>query len=132
MRRDQRVNFTYFIQRGGPGGPIKIGLSTDPARRLRALATGSAEPLALLGVLAGDHEAVLHLRLKAHRMQGEWFAPVPAVLAEVPAAKPLPVATSVRSSRPKGRWVPVRSPDPVGSLAHDLMRQVVGCGLGAR
>jgi hypothetical protein len=72
----------YFIQQGD-NGPIKIGYSADPQRRLQSLSTASPYPLRLLGVLDGDMtlEQTLHHRFADHQLEGEWFAPVPELLA---------------------------------------------------
>ena len=78
--------FIYFIQSGGPTGPVKIGVTGDPQLRLKRLQTGSAEPLEMLGTVKGDEdmEKGYHARLAAHRVRGEWFAPAPEVMACVP------------------------------------------------
>jgi len=57
------------------GGAIKIGVTCDVERRLRALATGSAVPLELLGTLPGGRrlEKKLHERFKRFHVRGEWF-----------------------------------------------------------
>lgn len=72
----------YFVQQGNDG-PIKIGVSGNVDKRIRSLSTSSPLPLRLLAVLPGGRgeEQELHKRLAAHRLGGEWFAPVPAVLA---------------------------------------------------
>lgn len=71
----------YFI-RVGFSGPIKIGVSRDPDRRLVQLQCGSAARLVLLGSVPGGFadEAVAHRHLAAHRVQGEYFAPSPETL----------------------------------------------------
>lgn len=78
--------YVYFIQSGGDGGLIKIGVTTDPQLRLKRLQTGSAAPLRLLGAVKGDEamERAYHAHFAAHHVRGEWFAPVPAVLAAIP------------------------------------------------
>lgn len=71
----------YYIQRG-EDGPIKIGTSNDPERRLAELQTGSGEPLRLLAVIPGDRslERQIHSALRDHQGIGEWFKPSPAEL----------------------------------------------------
>lgn len=71
----------YFI-RVGFGGPIKIGVSRNPDRRLAQLQCGSAERLVLLGSVPGGFadEAAIHRHLADHRVQGEYFAPSPETL----------------------------------------------------
>ncbi len=71
----------YFI-RVGFDGPIKIGVSRDPERRLVQLQCGSADKLVLLGSVPGGFadEAAIHRYLADHRVQGEYFAPSPESL----------------------------------------------------
>lgn len=72
----------YFIQ-AVHGGPIKIGMSESPERRLSDLQVGSPYKLRIIGIAAGGQprEASLHKRLAAHRLHGEWFTDTPEVLA---------------------------------------------------
>lgn len=74
----------YFFQAEGVGH-IKIGFTdgTDASFRLADLQTGSPVPLRLLGTMPGtaDDEKNLHRRFAAHRVHGEWFLPVPDLLA---------------------------------------------------
>lgn len=73
----------YLVQ-AGANGPIKIGFSEDPQRRLTELQRNQAPPLRLLATLPGgrEEEARLHRRFAEHRYEGtEWFAPVPELLA---------------------------------------------------
>ena len=69
----------YFIQ-AGENGPIKIGKSDDPERRLKDLQTAHYEELELLHVW--DHEddgewdePKIHAHLSEYRRHGEWFNP---------------------------------------------------------
>lgn len=72
----------YFIQQGD-NGPIKIGYSADPHKRLQSLSTASPYPLRLLKVIDGGWmlEQTLHRRFAEHQLEGEWFAPAPELLA---------------------------------------------------
>ena len=67
-------NFVYFIQ-SGASGPVKIGLSKAPARRVNKLQTGNPRELILRHVIPGDRniEDQLHNRFRAARIRGEWF-----------------------------------------------------------
>lgn len=68
------ASFVYVIQ-AGPAGPIKVGVSTNPERRLRQHQTSNHEELKLLYVFPGDayEEAGLHSRLQGAHVRGEWF-----------------------------------------------------------
>lgn len=74
--RDARAKgqHLYLIQ-ANHGGPIKIGRSRSPRRRLQTLQTGSGAKLKLRAVLKnkGESEPVIHARLKQFRLAGEWF-----------------------------------------------------------
>lgn len=78
----------YFIQAGGPSGPIKIGYTTgNPHRRMRKLQTGNPEELHLLVSIPGEraHEQELLDRFKALSMRGEWLRADPRLLGFVEA-----------------------------------------------
>lgn len=70
----------YFIQRDG--GDIKIGFTTDLAKRFFSLSESYKGPLAVLAVLRGnrDTEKELHERFSAFRIAGEWFSPARPLL----------------------------------------------------
>lgn len=68
----------YFIQRGGAGGPIKIGISDRVELRARHLSSSGPEPMTLLVYVEQDdeiNEKTLHARFAQHRLGGEWFRP---------------------------------------------------------
>ncbi|MFD0074295.1 GIY-YIG nuclease family protein [Streptomyces sp. NPDC127166] len=52
---------------------VKIGIASDPAKRLAALQTGSPMLLSVLWSHPGDFERALHDRFAAYRRHGEWF-----------------------------------------------------------
>jgi hypothetical protein len=65
----------YFIQAGGPNGPVKIGKADDPIQRLRDLQVGNHEPLRLIHVVRGgvEREADIHGMFKPLSGRKEWF-----------------------------------------------------------
>lgn len=77
-----RVCYVYVIRRRDTQ-EIKIGVSYDPAARLRTLQTAHGEPLELVTAFPGAEamEETLHRRFAAHRKLGEWFAEVPEIAA---------------------------------------------------
>lgn len=81
QRRHRREGYVYFVQRG-TDGPIKIGWSVNPRKRLSSLRSASAESLTLLKVewTSRKRERQLHELLAEHRITGEWFHPAPEVL----------------------------------------------------
>ena len=72
----------YVIQAGGEDGPVKIGLTYDPEKRLAELQTGNPEILTLLRVLEGDaaREAEIHSMFSHLKIRGEWFHFAPRML----------------------------------------------------
>lgn len=64
--------FVYFVQ-AGDGGPIKIGMTHEPVKRLASLQTSNHEELRILRVCPCDHsaEAALHARFAEDRIRGE-------------------------------------------------------------
>lgn len=68
----------YFCQ-SIVGGPIKVGLTDHPWRRLSALQIGNPYRLRFVGFLPGDRadEQALHEVFASARLRGEWFHPTP-------------------------------------------------------
>lgn len=68
--------YVYFVQ-GMSGGAIKIGYSTDPESRLRALQTSYPDTLKILCLIPGNErkEKSYHDRFYKYRLNGEWFTP---------------------------------------------------------
>lgn len=82
----------YFIEAVGDGR-IKIGFTdnNDAEIRMATLQVGCPHELRLLGTLPGtmDDEKNLKRRFAAHCSRGEWFEPVPDLIALIPSASPL-------------------------------------------
>lgn len=74
-RPPAKSGHVYFITSGD--GYCKIGRSTNPASRLGALQSGTAQRLHLHHKITTDNEAkcenFLHKALRHYRMRGEWF-----------------------------------------------------------
>ena len=68
----ERNDGVYFVK---AGRFVKIGFSTNVAKRLAALQTSQPHKLRLLAVVEGDlsTESALHARFAELRHQGEWF-----------------------------------------------------------
>lgn len=62
----------YFV---AAPGRIKIGYTTQPERRLATLQAVDMEQLESLGTIPGTRglEGLLHARVDAYRIKGEWF-----------------------------------------------------------
>lgn len=74
----------YFVQEG-EGGPVKIGNSTWPERRLQDHQCGNPRTLYLLGSFAATRstEREIHERFAEQRLTGEWFQPTTELLEYV-------------------------------------------------
>lgn len=80
----------YFVQ-CGEDGPIKIGVSREPWRRLQLLQNGCPYVLRMLGAVIGgvNLEPLLHQQFADYHIRGEWFEPVPELLAKIAELKKL-------------------------------------------
>lgn len=74
---------TIYFAQAGEGGPVKIGWTAKPRRRFATLQTDCWLRVDILASIPGSmrDEAALHERFRAHRIRGEWFRPVPELLA---------------------------------------------------
>lgn len=92
------MDMIYFIK-GAISGRIKIGKSNDPERRLRALQTGSPEPLELLGTIPGGlkEERILQKKFKRFAMHGEWFKGEPDLVYAIKAILLAPIEELIQS-----------------------------------
>lgn len=72
------MSFLYVIA-ASEIGPVKLGLSIQPEKRVRQLQTGSALPLKIFhteeidDALVKAAESALHRLLSHRRLKGEWF-----------------------------------------------------------
>lgn len=73
-KRIRSKNRVYFI-REGLSGPIKIGLSSQPEKRLVNLQVANPYLLRVLGTVPGSKadENLLHARFEHLHLQGEWY-----------------------------------------------------------
>ena len=81
----------YFIRLLAPVDeqPIKIGFTSKDEARFHQVRTSSPWPLELITSVPAHQntELAIHELCSSARMQGEWFRPVPVVLAAIEAAK---------------------------------------------
>lgn len=79
-------SIVYFMQ-AGDDGPVKIGTTNSVFSRFSSLQTGSPVILHLRAFQAGDRktERQYHEVFAPHRISGEWFEPVPKLLATIAA-----------------------------------------------
>ncbi len=92
LPRDNKGLWVYFAQVAIPDGPIKIGISKNPERRISILQESMPYDLVCLGVIGGNFklEKRLHMALQGDRLRCEWFRPSADLLVFIGKyAKPL-------------------------------------------
>ena len=101
----RRRMFLYAIS-SGPDAPVKLGISSEPLRRLQDLQVASHQPLKIIGVREGTlpDEARLHRVLRASRLSGEWFRRTPELDSFLATLQPF---DNVTRRRPKLSIPPV-------------------------
>lgn len=89
----------YFV-RLAPEGPVKIGQTSDLARRIATLQTTTAEELVVLRTIAGGvhSERWLHQHFTSQHIAREWFHFCPNMLTVIP---PIKEGRISRAARPK-------------------------------
>lgn len=82
------TRLVYFVKPVGMAGPIKIGRTYLPiATRLSQMASNSPLSLELIHVVASDKEHAIHCHFADAHSHGEWFHPIPRLLAAIEALK---------------------------------------------
>lgn len=73
----------YFI--GAAHGPVKIGFSTNPDKRMEGFQLCSPYTLSVLATVPGGiiAEREYHKRFAGFRLHGEWFERCPEIEAEI-------------------------------------------------
>lgn len=109
-RFSQTPRLVYFIRPVGMAGPVKIGSSVMPEKRLRELGAFCPFELELVAILPGTREleARFHALFAADHQRGEWFAAstrLDAVIAQVAArtfdVSTLPEPLNINTVRPR-------------------------------
>lgn len=87
---DAGEKIVYFIQQG-EYGPVKIGSTKNPKKRLYLLQYGNPDPLFLRATLLNVAEKSLHERFGHLLIRGEWFRykePLVSYMEELPEVQP--------------------------------------------
>lgn len=81
-----KPGYVYFVR---SGSAVKIGFTTAIKQRIKALQTGSADPVDVLMIMPGTDgtEKFFHDRFRDNHLGGEWFSLV-GTLAELVGYKP--------------------------------------------
>lgn len=76
----RKPSFLYLMQIG-ENGPVKIGVAVDVEARRKTLSTASPWPIRVVYALPNmaHREREMHQRLRHHRLNGEWFEPLPEI-----------------------------------------------------
>lgn len=75
--------FVYFI--GGDEGPIKIGFTQSPEKRLAEIQTSNSQKLRFLAISEGSMwlERYFHRAFEIDRLSGEWFSRSPRLMRTI-------------------------------------------------
>lgn len=133
-RASSAGNFIYFVQHEN-GGPIKIGRSQSPSKRIEQLQCSSSGRLKVLCCIPApvSFELKIHQRFATLRVHREWFQPSPGLrkfIRQILAAREEAVArtgTAETVHRRKSR----KGIEPHNSQATDI-KSKVGGGDGIR
>lgn len=107
--------FVYFLKPTDFDGPIKIGHSRNPARRMKSFLRSSPFPLELLGFVPGGRpdERFLHACFRDQHSHAEWFRHSPELreaIALVIAAQSVgPLREKILPAGPLLRPIPKRT-----------------------
>lgn len=79
--REAAPTFVYFLRPIGLLGPIKVGCSAEPKKRLEDFLTWSPLPLEILATVPGSlqDEGFLHRCFAKAHSHREWFHPSPEI-----------------------------------------------------
>jgi len=88
QRSSQSKKGTVYFAAAGPVA-IKIGVASDPVRRIRELQRGNHREIVLLATTKGGRlaERHYHQRFAAHQIRAEWFERCPEIEAEIARLK---------------------------------------------
>src|SRR6188508_28169 len=86
---NQIARYIYFVKPEGMDGPIKIGCSNKPARRLASFGPHNPYPLEIIAVAPGDMstERAIHEHYAEELWHHEWFHASPRLIAATTALK---------------------------------------------
>jgi len=106
-----RLTYIYFIAPIG-GGPIKIGCSESPPRRLENLMAWSPYPLEILASAPGNlsDERAVHFAFLKHWAQREWFRAVPEIYALINEIRATGILPEAFKGNINTRGLPHKSP----------------------
>jgi hypothetical protein len=94
---DTRKTLIYVLRRGD-SREVKIGITRDLARRVKAIQHANAQPITVFATFPGDPfaERRVHERFARARVRGEWFAADDGLLAWATAQNGKPLPSGIR------------------------------------
>lgn len=124
---DNRIEYVYVM--GARSGPVKIGYTRDPGKRLQAIRSGwvpdavERDELEVAYLVEGSRELerTIHVHFGQQRVTGEWFnlGPTAAAVMHVAdvvrrhaATRGLPAAPAVDLPRPAEQPPPRKRVEP--------------------
>ena len=83
------MSVVYFMRRADGVGPVKVGFSSSPKKRLQTCACWSPYPLSIIALIEVDKktgryiERQFHERYLGWRLHSEWHEPCSLILSDV-------------------------------------------------
>lgn len=124
----------YFVRAADGVGPVKIGRSASPQKRLNGINTGSPHRLVIAAIAEGwgDYERRFHAMFSGARMHREWFAPTPEMDATISAINTGTFdLTALPPPKDSRRAVPhsVRAMKPIDPTVQAIHARVKAAGI---
>ncbi len=116
------MSFVYFAKPVDADGPIKIGISNEPVKRLKQLMVWSPVKLEIVAAFPGDYadEAAVQGMFAADRTHGEWFNTLPRLADFISA-----IARGEPVDKASGEYQEAKSESRVASGIKSHMTQRV-------
>lgn len=103
VEKSYKIDYVYFIRREDDSGPVKIGTTNDPYKRLLTVQTGNPYKLKIIKIIKGGKnlEKTLHNKFGKFRMEGEWFKPNPILFKFINSLEEINVEVTVSFTNKK-------------------------------
>ncbi len=105
MTRDGAPEYIYFIKPKGADGPIKIGCSQAPLRRLETIMSWSPIDLEIIVTVPGNMalESNIHDCFANSYRRNEWFNATPSLIAAIDQIKAgIPIDRAIDLTKKEG------------------------------
>ena len=129
------MRYVYFIRPIGMTGPVKIGQSTIPEKRLMVLSEWSPFPLEIAAVVEGgfDLESRIHNCFAEYHHHKEWFWAGPKLVSAIKKLQAgMAVEVAIDLLSPTGNIRKLRAKQGgAARTPEQLKRQGAECSIGA-